>query len=53
MMRLRGRNEAGEELKQGRAEFKVVNILDALDVIDFLGSVTEIVSNNAEIYENI
>lgn len=46
IMNKKGRNESGEELKQGKSEFKVVDIKDALDANDFLKTVSETITSD-------
>lgn len=38
----RGRNEAGQELKQGKAEFRVLNITDGLDAKEMLETIGQL-----------
>jgi len=46
MLEERGRNEAGQELKQGKAEFKVLDITDGFDAKQMLEAIAQLVTNN-------
>ncbi len=43
LMMQHGRNEAGQELKQGRAQFRVLNIMDGLDAQEILQTIAGVV----------
>lgn len=42
MLREKGRNEAGQELKQGNAEFRVLDIMDGLDAKEILEAIGQV-----------
>jgi len=47
MLQERGRNEAGQELKQGKAEFKVLDITDGLDAREILEAIGRIAAKES------